>query len=170
MTAGLTLPEALIAVAVLGILSSLALPGAQESVRRQQVETASRQLSASLERARAQAEQTGQPCGLSLGSEGWQAPAGGSLPACLDEEGPGLSPGIGIGHEIRLRHTFPSVLRIASNGLVLDGGTAVLSLAGTSLQRCLVMAPPLGVVRQGRYQGAATSEPSSSACLPDPGL
>lgn len=170
MTAGLTLPEALVSVALLGVLSSLALPSAQETLRRQQVESASRQLSTGLELARSRAEQTGQPCGLSLGAQGWEAPAGGSLPACLNEQGAGLSTGIGIGDDVELRHTFPTMLRISGNGLVLDGGTAVLSGAGTSLQRCLVMAPPLGVVRQGRYQGAATSEPSSSACLPDPGL
>jgi len=64
--------------------------------------------------------------------------------------------------DVRLNHNFPAVLRFSSNGLVLDGGTAVLQAAGTSLQRCLVMALPLGITRLGRYLGGR--------CEPDPSL
>jgi hypothetical protein len=63
---------------------------------------------------------------------------------------------------MQLVHNFPAVLRFSSNGLVLDGGTAVLTSSGTTLQRCLVMALPLGITRLGRYQ--------SGRCDPDPAL
>ena len=172
MNAGMTLPEAMLSVAVLGILASLVMPPAQDSLARQRLEAASRQLGMGLERARARAEERGQPCGLSLGLQGWIAPTdgAGSLPACLGDNNEPLNTGIGIADALKLRHTFPAVLRISSNGLVLDGGTAVLSDSGTSLQRCLVMAPPLGIVRLGRYQGSIDGELNSSACLPDPTL
>ena len=61
--------------------------------------------------------------------------------------------------ELQLSHNFPDVLRFSSNGLVLDGGTAVLRAAGTSIQRCLVMSLPLGITRIGRYE--------AGQCLPD---
>lgn len=55
--------------------------------------------------------------------------------------------------EVQLSHNFPAVLRFSRNGLVLDGGTAVLQASGTAVQRCLVMSPPLGITRVGRYLG-----------------
>jgi hypothetical protein len=64
--------------------------------------------------------------------------------------------------QVKLTHNFPAMLRFSSNGLVLDGGTAVLQAAGTSLQRCLVMALPLGITRVGRFQ--------AGRCEPDPSL
>jgi hypothetical protein len=67
-------------------------------------------------------------------------------------------------------HNLPPALRFSSNGLVLDGGTVVLSTTGTPLRRCLVMALPLGVVRLGRYAGDPTATPSSAACEVDPSL
>lgn len=170
MNMGMTLPEALVSVALLGILTSLAMPAAHDGLARQRLEAAGRQLGMGLERARAQAEQQGSPCGISLGPQGWSAPADNALPACLGEELEPLRTGIGIADDLKLRHTFPAVLRISANGLVLDGGTAVLSDSGTDLQRCLVMAPPLGVVRIGRYHGKTDAEPNSAACLPDPTL
>lgn len=172
MNTGMTLPEAMLSVAVLGILAGLVMPPAHDRLARQRLEAASRQLGMGLERARARAEERGQPCGLSLSPQGWIAPAdgAGNLPACLGDAAEPLNTGIGIADALKLRHTFPTVLRISGNGLVLDGGTAVLGEAGTSLQRCLVMAPPLGVVRLGRYQGPSDGDLNSSACLPDPTL
>jgi prepilin-type N-terminal cleavage/methylation domain-containing protein len=169
MSAGMTLPEALISVAVLGVLASLSLPSAQETLARQRLEAASRTLGMELEQARSQAEKNGSACGLSLSPQGWAVPASSSLQACLSSSS-GLDTGIGISNDIQLIHTFPAVLRVSSNGLVLDGGTAVLRTGGTTMQRCLVMAPPLGVVRVGRYMGAAGAEPTSAACIPDPSL
>lgn len=85
MTAGMTLPEAVLSVALLGILASLVMPAAHDGLARQRLESATRQLGMGLERARARAEAEGQPCGLSLSPQGWLAPAdgAGSLPACL---------------------------------------------------------------------------------------
>jgi hypothetical protein len=51
-----------------------------------------------------------------------------------------------------------------------DGGTVVISAAGTELRRCLVMSLPLGVVRLGRYEGGQGDSPSSSACRAEEAL
>ena len=117
---------------------------------RQQVEVASRRLEQGLERARAEAVSRGEPCGLSLRPEGWVEPLAGSLPAC----GAGLSLQEPIDRaQVQVVHNLPQTLRFTASGLVLDGGTVVLRAAGTPLQRCLVIALPLGITRLGRYQG-----------------
>lgn len=162
-SAGFSLPELLVMVSVLGLLASLAIDGGQRSLARMRVETTSRRLGWGLEQARRQAQSLGQPCALELGPSGWRQPSGGSLPGCglADVE---LEPNVAIGSNL------PGALRFSSNGLVLDGGTVVISAGGTELRRCLVMSLPLGVVRLGRYEGGQGDAPSSSACRAEEAL
>ncbi len=158
---GFTLAELLVALAVLGLLAALALDGGQRSLARTRVETATRRLGWALEQARQQAQSQGQPCALELGAAGWHEPSGGSLAGCGVSAGP---------VDVTIQHNLPAALRVSSNGLVLDGGTVVISAAGTDLRRCLVVSLPLGVVRLGRYGGPAGGSPSSSACRAEEGL
>ena len=158
-SAGFSLAELLVAIAILGLLASLGWTGGSEVLARQRLEAATRRLDQGIQRGRAEAQKLGQPCGLSLQSEGWAPPAAGSLLPCLQTL-ERLQEPIAAG-QVQLTHNFPAVLRFSSNGLVLDGGTAVLSSAGTSLQRCLVMALPLGITRLGRYS-AGRYEPDPS--------
>ncbi len=165
---GFSLPELLVGVTVLLLLAGLSIQAGAESMARQRLEVATRRLVLGIERGRAAAERQGRPCGLSLAPAGWQEPLSGSLAACEQVVMP-LAEGVENG-TIEMNHNLPDTLRFSSNGLVLDGGTVVLSSAGTELRRCLVMALPLGVVRVGRYGGAPGDRPDSSACSPDPTL
>lgn len=165
---GFSLTELLVGVSVLLVLAGLAIQAGGESMARQRLEVATRRLVLGIERGRAEAERLGRPCGLSLGAGGWQAPSSGSLIGC-ERAAMALGEGVENG-SIELNHNLPDTLRFSSNGLVLDGGTVVLTSAGTELRRCLVMALPLGVVRLGRYGGAAGGRPDSTACSPDPTL
>jgi prepilin-type N-terminal cleavage/methylation domain-containing protein len=168
--AGLTLPEVLVAVLLLGLLAALGLTSGGETLARQRVEAATRRLALGIERGRAEAEERGRPCGLSLGVLGWEEPAAGGQVPCAKAVMP-LAEGTGPAEAaVELRHNLPQELRFTSNGLVLDGGTVVVSGKGTELRRCLVLALPLGIVRVGRYQGATTGPPDSEACRPDPTL
>jgi hypothetical protein len=91
-----------------------------------------------------------------------------SLPAC---------PGIGMALQeafeqgpIELSTNLPPVLRFTANGLLLDGGIAVLSHQRLAKARCLVVSLPLGVSRIGSYQAPLPSDGGrllSSRCLPD---
>jgi prepilin-type N-terminal cleavage/methylation domain-containing protein len=169
---GFFMVELLVVLALLGLCAALGLTQGGEALARQRVEAATRRLALGIERARAEAEERGRPCGLSLGPQGWEAPAGSGLDPC----GKAVMPlGEGVGEDsgtgsVLLQHTLPPMLRFSSNGLVLDGGTVVLAGRGTSLRRCLVMALPLGIVRLGRYGGPAQGTPDSAACQPDPAL
>jgi len=168
MQRGFALPEVLVAALVLALLAGMATHSGAETLARQRLEAAARRLVHGLELARADAQRQGRACGLALGPTGWEAPRAGDLPACsaTDE---GLQEAVGAG-AVALHHNLPAVLRFSSNGLVLDGGTVVLTAPGTALRRCLVMALPLGVVRLGRYAKPPELSLDASACGVDASL
>ena len=157
---GFSLAELLVGISIVGLLAALGWSAGSETLARHRLEAATHLLDQGIHRGRAEAQKLGRPCGLSLQPEGWSSPSASSLPPCLQTL-QSLKEPIAPG-EVQLVHNFPDVLRFTRNGLVLDGGTAVLSASGTTLQRCLVMALPLGVTRLGRYR--------SGVCEPDPSL
>jgi type II secretory pathway pseudopilin PulG len=159
----MTLPELLVAVLVLGLMAAVGMGGVGRALARTRVEAATRQLAVDLEQARGSAEASGIACALELTPQGWaQAPAS-DLPACRVDAAGGVP-------QVQLSHNLAGPLRIASNGLVLDGGTVVVAAPGSDLQRCLVVSLPLGVVRTGRSQAAPGAPPRSSDCVVDPSL
>ena len=145
------MPELLVALVLLGLLAAMAFGTGGEQLARQRLEAATRRLEQGLQRARAEAQAGGRPCGMSLNGTAWGPPSTGALPPCRPGL-EGLQEPIAVG-ELRLEHNLPAVLRFSANGLVLDGGTVVLSTAGTALRRCLVLALPLGITRLGRDRG-----------------
>lgn len=149
---GWTLTEGLLACVVLMVLASLATRGEGEAKAREKLQAASQRVVGGLEEARAHAVRGGQPCGLSLGSAGWQAPEGGSLPPCRV-----LDPTLDTGVEVS--HNLPDPVRFSANGLVLDGGTVWLRSPGTPLVKCVVVSLPLGVTRVGREGTPGACEP-----------
>ncbi|MEI6830065.1 MAG: GspH/FimT family pseudopilin [Synechococcaceae cyanobacterium ELA445] len=148
---GFSLSELLISAALLGILAALSFGTGAELLARQRVEASTRLLMEGIQKGRAEAERVGQACGLSLGEQGWQTPADGALPPCRGALNDLAENQRGTG--VQWTSNFPATLRFTSNGLVIDGGTAVVWGRGTDLQRCVVMALPLGVLRLGRYGG-----------------
>ena len=163
--AGFSLPELLLSAALLGVLAAVSFGSGAELLARQRVEATTRLILEGIQKARAEAERQGQACALSLGEQGWQSPADPNLPACqlalLD---------LGELHQrsqegqVEWASNLPASLRFSANGLVIDGGTVVIWSERTALRRCLVMAPPLGVLRHGRYSGDLT-QPDAASCL-----
>jgi type II secretory pathway pseudopilin PulG len=151
--AGWTLTELLVIVAVLGVSAALVSRGDGEARARQTLQAASQKVVGGLEEARAAAMRQAQACGLALGASGWQAPKGGSLPACQVQE-PQLDSGVEVSHNL------PDPVRFSVNGLVLDGGTVWLKSPGTPLVKCVVVSLPLGITRVGR-------EDSNGDCTPE---
>jgi type II secretory pathway pseudopilin PulG len=166
--AGFTMVEGVMTALILAVLAGLALRDGGETLARQRLEAATRRIALAIEHGRSAAEASGQPCALELGAQGWQAPTGGDLPGCAQRMS-GLEEGLQPAG-VELSHNLPAALRFSSNGLVLDGGTVVVSSEDTELRRCLVIALPLGVVRLGRYLGPGQAPPDSAACGPDPTL
>ncbi|MEB3333230.1 MAG: GspH/FimT family pseudopilin [Synechococcaceae cyanobacterium] len=161
---GFSVAELLIAVVISGAMLLVGVAESQRALGRQQIEHSLRRILIGLEQGREAARRSGRPCALSLGGQGWQAPASGTLPACAGVAlslGEGLEPGP-LRRRLSLEHNLPPLVRFSSNGLVLDGGTVLISAEGDSLVRCLVMALPLGVVRLGQH--------SEAGCRPDTAL
>ena len=168
MKSGFSLVELLVAIAVAGVLASTALvrPGLHQ--QRLQLETAMRRLRVGLDRARLAAERNQQPCGLSLGTQGWQPPLTQTLPVCAGAVLPLRESAAGATEAglISLRTNLPDLLRFTANGLVLDGGVVVLRHGQLPVARCLVLGLPLGITRSGRYEADADAPLSSSHCRP----
>ncbi|MFM7087282.1 MAG: GspH/FimT family protein [Cyanobium sp.] len=157
---GLSLLELLLVTTLLGGMALLSLRQEASALARERLESATRRLALGLEQARSEASRQGRPCVLALGANGWRAPEQPFLAPCSVGDqafGEGIDTGA-----IQLEHNLPEQVRFSSNGLVLDGGTVILSTAGTELVRCLVMSLPLGVVRLGRWQ--------QQSCRVDPSL
>jgi prepilin-type N-terminal cleavage/methylation domain-containing protein len=153
--AGLTVLEVLVALTLLAVLMGFGFSRGPAWFAKHRLEVGLRQLDQDVQRARLEAARRGEPCGMTLGKAGWTTPISGDLMPCF-------SVGDRLGDGLSLTHNFPEVLRFSANGLVLDGGTAVLSTPGTSLVRCMVMSLPLGITRMGRYGGGR--------CEADPSL
>ena len=160
---GFSLLECLVAVALLAILATLAIPSSSAVQRRLELDSGLRRLRVGLDRGRMAAERDRQPCALQLSANGWQPPLAGDLTACrggmtsLAETGAG---------ELELRSNLPDSVRFSANGLVLDGGLVVVSHPSHAQALCLVIGLPLGISRSGVYRGDPGGSLSSALCLP----
>ena len=171
VNAGFSLAELIVTVAVVGIIASLATPDSASDRHRLQLDAAARRLQLGLERARMAARRRQQACGISLASEAWVEPE--------QQDSPGeLTPCSGIGLSLQealeqgpidVHTNLPEVIRVSANGLLLDGGTTVLSHERLARSLCLVVSFPLGVSRVGTYQGDLPElgeAPRSTLCQP----
>lgn len=159
--AGFSLPEVLVTASLLGLVSALAMGSSSELLARARVEATAQWLLEGIQKGRSEADRLGRACGLSLDSQGWKSPLDGTLPPCQEAIGDPLVNHLEPG--VQWISNFPTTLRFTANGLVIDGGTAVVWGKGTTLRRCLVMSLPLGVVRLGRYGGQPPTI-DASAC------
>ena len=160
---GFSLLECLVAVALLAILATLAIPSSSAVQRRLELDSGLRRLRVGLDRGRMAAERDRQPCALELSATGWQPPLAGDLPACRGGVTPLVETGEG---ELELRSNPPDAVRFSTNGLVLDGGLVVLSHPSHGQALCLVIGLPLGISRSGTYRGDVSGSLSSALCQP----
>ena len=171
--AGFSLVELMVTVAVVGIIASLSTPNSATERDRLQLDAAVRRLQLGLERARLAARRAQQACGISLARDSWEQPEQQHVPAALVS-----CSGVGLALQeafeqgpIRVHTNLPDVIRVSANGLLLDGGTTVISHERVARSLCLVVSLPLGVSRVGVYQGellelGEVEAPRSALCRP----
>ncbi len=171
----MSLMELLTVVSLVGILASIPIVTGRSDRDQLQLDASARRLQSGLDRARNIARREQSAGRLSLTEEGFMAPDDGILPASLP-----ACPGIEMALQeefdqgpVVLSTNLPPLLRFTANGLLLDGGIAVLSHQRLAKARCLVVSLPLGVSRIGSYQDPLPSNGgrlSSRRCLPDVAL
>ncbi|WP_191964797.1 GspH/FimT family pseudopilin [Synechococcus sp. RSCCF101] len=162
---GFSLCELLVVLAVAGLLSGLLFRQGSRAMARQRLDHGLQTVLAGLSLARSEARERARPCGLQLEASGWTQPRRPGLDPC--EQALASLRRRPLASEIRLSHSFPGSLRFTGQGLVLDGGTAVLEHRSDDLRPlCAVMSLPLGIVRTGRYHGDAAAPPLARHCLP----
>ena len=164
---GFTLVELMVAVAIVGIVCGIGLVHAGADGDRLQLEAAARRLQLGLQWARLSARRHQQACVVALLTDAWVTAESDALPPC---SGAALSLQEGAAPaEISVHTNLPAVVRVSANGLLLDGGTTVLSHPRVSGSRCLVVSLPLGISRVGRYAAPPPAEGDalrSSQCRP----
>ncbi len=170
---GFTLPELLLGVIILGLLTTLGLNAGSGYLKRQQLEGAARRFILGLEKGRDAARKQGAACALQLTSagsaSGWAQPVS-SNPAPCDVVSLQLMESTGWPGQaqLQLSHNFSGPVIFTANGLINSGGTAVLAIAGTDLVRCVVVSSVMGVTRTGSYDGGFSSQsPAPEKCKPD---
>lgn len=145
--AGFSLVELLITAVLLSLLAGLVLPRSQNWLARQRRDGAVQSLFHGLEVSRAGAVAKGKACAMALTASGWAEPLTSSASTCsgindLTATAPGL----------RITTTMTRDLEIGPTGLLSGaGGTVVVGHRDLTMERCFVIALPLGTVRTGVY-------------------
>ena len=162
--AGFSLPELVMAMAVLGLLTTMALVHAGPDPGRQTLDRAVQSFVLALDRARLMSRRHHQACGLALEPLTGELGTGSGLPSCVAAGSP-LSVQRSAS-AVQIHTNLPQQLRFSANGLLLDGGLVVFRHASSGHRPCVVVSLPLGVTRQGRYGLDPADVLNSQHCLP----
>ncbi|MGC6482731.1 MAG: pilus assembly FimT family protein [Synechococcus sp.] len=168
---GFSLMELLCTVAILGLISSVALVDTKANHSQQHLNAARLRFQLAIDRARLIARRQLQACGLSL-----QAPPAGNageldatskgLIACASGRHPLPASESTTDVDVRIHTNLPSQLRFTANGLMIDGGLVVFSHPDAQQRLCIVTSLPLGVNRAGLYSIDPAMKLSSQHCRP----
>ncbi|MYF19998.1 MAG: prepilin-type N-terminal cleavage/methylation domain-containing protein [Synechococcus sp. SB0677_bin_5] len=148
--AGFSLVELLVTAVLLSLLAGLVLPRGQNWLARQRRDGAVQSLFHGLEVSRSGAAAKGKACAMALTESGWGEPLNSSSPTCsgigdLTATAPGL----------RITANMTQDVEIGPTGLLTGsvgaGGTVVVGHKDLTVERCFVIALPLGTVRTGVY-------------------
>ncbi|WP_161632477.1 hypothetical protein [Candidatus Synechococcus spongiarum] len=139
--------ELLITAVLLSLLAGLVLPRSQNWLARQRRDGAVQSLFHGLEVSRSGAAAKGKACAMALTPSGWGEPLDSASPTCsgirdLTATAPGL----------RITTNMTRDVEIGPTGLFSGaGGTVVVGHRDLTMERCFVIALPLGTVRTGVY-------------------
>ena len=166
MATGFSLAELLVALALLGLLTGLALPRNQHQLARQRRDGMVQRLLTELATARHRAATNRKACAMALEASGWSHPVNSSRPGCaisfaIDNTDSGVV----------VLNNFRGDMTISADGRLWPGGTVVVGHRLLEQKRCFVIAPPLGIVRTGQYNHNQSinrvNRVKSSLCLRD---
>ena len=166
-SAGFSLAELLVAVALLGLLSGLALPRNRHQLARQRRDGTMQRLLTGLATARHRAETRHRACAMALESAGWAPPVKSSRPSCSITFAMDDTANSGV---VILKSFHKDITINAAGQLPAIGGTVVVGHPELPLKRCFVVSG-IGIVRTGRYNDersiSAIDQIKSKQCVRD---
>ena len=144
---GFSLVELLVTAALLSLLAGLVLPRGQNWLARQRRDGALQSLFHGLEVSRSGAAAKGKACAMAMAPSGWAEPLDSASPPCS-----GISDLTATAPGLRISTNMTRDVEIGPTGLLSGaGGTVVVGHKDLTIERCFVIAPPLGTVRTGVY-------------------
>ncbi len=155
---GMSLVELLVVLAVLAIFAAVAVPTFQYWLDNQRTHQDLEKLAGALREAQREAMRRNQTCHV-LVPTGTRPTITGNPAHCLPTGARQLE------HTILRRGPGMATVRFGFQGRASTSGTTVIAhTSNPALQRCLVIAPGLGIMRMGVYAPTDTTGYSSTNC------
>lgn len=156
---GITLPEILAVVVIVGILAAISLPSFLSWLNDRRVRDALVKVEGAMKEAQREAIRQGRTCGLTINTGTSGSITGDCLVTGAREFGGNwLTPPV----EIRSNRTNYDFF---VNGTTNSTATLVVALPdGSATQRCFVLSNGVGLMRKGTYENADTSGSSAANC------
>lgn len=150
---GFTLIEMLVGIVMAGILAAIMAPSFVGMYARSRVNQSVLSVQGALLEGQRQAMRTSTPCNLTLNTTS-SAVTG----SCLATSSRPLNRVAMRASATAMRFDIKGAVAHTDGSAMSQPVTVVISAPNTSLQRCLVMSVPLGLIRTGFYSGSDTLE------------
>ena len=158
---GLTLVETLVVVIMVGVLAAISAPSFLSWLESRRVAEAMAQLEGAIREGQRQAMRSNTNCVINVPSGA--NPTITATPATCLPTGPRNLENVTVRRNSGTNGLHQ--IRFGFQGRTANTGTAVVALtANPTLQRCLVIAPGLGVMRTGIYSASDTAGMTAGNC------
>jgi prepilin-type N-terminal cleavage/methylation domain-containing protein len=166
---GFTLLEITIVVVIIAILSAIAIPSFLQTYNNYKLVEAQNKLIGVIREAQKQAIRNNKSCSINLPLSGSQNPIISSPTKCLstgDRTLGSKSPILNEAPVVMRRTPALSNITFQFRGNTTSSGTIVLSIPNSNIrqQKCVVIAPGIGLIRSGNYDPNDTTGVSASNC------
>lgn len=160
---GFTLPEVMVVVIIVGILSAIMAPNMLGWYARQRLNHAVVEVQGALQEAQRQAIRNSRSCALTIDTTAITGDCLATGSRNFSNLSIQSSQGTGGTFNFRFNLRGIPTNTAATPQPLTQPVTIVLSSPSTSSKKCLVLSTPLGLIRTGNYTGTGT--PTESNCI-----
>lgn len=165
---GFTLLEMIIVVVIIGILGAIGVPSFLQSYNNYRLVEAQNKLIGAIREAQKEAIRSNRSCSIAIPASGTENPTISSPTKCLSTGDRVLSSNASSLQQapVVLRRNNISSITFNFKGNTSSAGTIVLSIPNNNpyLQKCVVIAPGIGIIRSGIYARNDTNNADKDNC------